>query len=81
MRISAVETLGEAAGPRLQTVDGEYTGIDIIRVGNATYAYAASAQGDALAVFSISPDGIALKGQIGGANPVHMGPILFQSSL
>lgn len=62
--------LGEAAGPRLQTVDGEYTGIDIIRVGNATYAYAASAQGDALAVFSISPDGIALTGQIGGANPV-----------
>ena len=62
--------LGEAAGPRVQTVDGEYTGIDIITVGNATYAYAASAQGDALAVFSIGPNGIALKGQIGGANTV-----------
>ncbi|MBA4492216.1 calcium-binding protein [Paracoccus sp. S1E-3] len=62
--------LGEAAGPKVQTVDGEYTGIDIITVGAATYAYAASAQGNALAVLSVGPDGIAMKGQIGGANTV-----------
>lgn len=62
--------LAETAGPRVQTVGGEYTGIEVVNVGAATYAYAASAQGDVLAVFSVTASGLALKGQIGGANTI-----------
>lgn len=50
--------------------DSEFVDLDVISVNGSTFGYAASSQGNMLAVFNITPTGIALTGKIDAANTI-----------
>ncbi|MFD1794666.1 hypothetical protein FQV27_06720 [Paracoccus aurantiacus] len=61
---AAAVKLGEVTPPVTQVDYGEYTDIDVVNLDGARYAVAASAHSNFLAVFAVSPNGLALRGHI-----------------
>ncbi|NHF73686.1 calcium-binding protein [Paracoccus xiamenensis] len=51
-------------------VDAEFVDLDVISVNGGTFGYAASSQGNMLAVFRLSDAGIALTGRIDAGNTI-----------